>query len=348
MDSKIFFISEALSAPFDEGIKNITLSLYRQFNAKKNILTITKAQNNTDNLNVVKINLNKFFLNKQLFSLVKLYSPDVVIYLPFASCTFNSFVRARILKLINKRLKVAMIGVQHRRYSFVQGIVITRLLKPDLLFFLRNSDKDSFLKKYLKVRILQPAVDTSKFYPVTKKEKEKLRSKYNISDDKTLVLHVGHIKVDRNIECLLNVQKIDNVQVLIVGSTSMGKDSLLKNRLTEAGIQVIDETIPDVSEVYKMSDIYVFPVIRRTSAIDMPLSVIEALACNLPVITTRFDGLVDFFKEDFGFRYFDTTEELITLIRSIDRVDVHNSKKIENFTWDRFTNEIINACEELV
>jgi glycosyltransferase involved in cell wall biosynthesis len=360
-NKKIFLISEALSFPFDEGFKNITFSLYNQLVKKENVLSVTKAGNNTGNLKVMKIGLNKLFLNNKLRLLIKNYSPDIILYVPYASCTFNSFLRAKILKLMGKKARVVMLGVQHRGYLTIQDFLITNFLRPDLLFLFGELDKDFFFKRGIKVKVLPPAVDNAKFCPATKDEKERIRAEYNIPLDKKVVLHVGHIGQTRNTECFIDIQKIENIQVVVVGSTSTPRmnlmytttDNYLKDKLRGAGVHVIDEFIPDISKIYKMSDIYVFPIPiefsrRYGAAINIPLSVLEALACNLPVITTRFGALVDYFKEDSGFRYFSTTKELIALIREIDRADVHNSKKIENFTWDRFADEVVTACEELL
>ena len=33
---------------------------------------------------------------------------------------------------------------------------------------------------------------------------------------------------------------------------------------------------------------------------------------------------------------------------TVNRTGIHNDKKVEYFTWDRFANEIIAACEDLV
>ena len=315
MPKKIFLISEALSAPFDEGTKNIAFFLHRELEMKKNVLSLTKEGNNVDNLKVIKIGLNKLFLNNKLRLLLKAYSPDIILYIPENSCTFNSFLRAKILKLISGKIKVVMLGVQHVKYTYIQNILLTKFLKPDLLLLLGRSDVDFFVKKGMNVKILPPAVDSIKFCPAKEEEKKKLRAEYNIPQSKIVVLHVGHIKTNRNIECLLKIQKINDMQVVIVSSTSKGTDNNLKNRLMKEGIQVIDGFIPDISKIYKMSDIYIFPVFDNTAAIEMPLSVLEALACNLPVITRRFGGLVNYFKEDVGFRYFDTDDELVKIIK---------------------------------
>ncbi len=114
-----------------------------------------------------------------------------------------------------------------------------------------------------------------------------------------------------------------------------------------ADVKVIDEFTPDISRIYKMSDVYVFPVVSNTNAIDMPLSILEAMASNLPIVTTRFGGLPYYFKEDSGFRYFNSAEELVELVKNMIGIETCNNEKMEHFTWDKFTEEIIAACTEL-
>jgi glycosyltransferase involved in cell wall biosynthesis len=350
MIKKILLISEALSAPFDEGIKNVAFSLYSQLKMKSDLLSVTKEENDTDNLEISKIVLNKLFFNNILRKQIKRFSPDIILYLPEASITFNSFLRAKVLKHMNRLSQVVMLGIQHREYSSFQKNILTKYLKPDLLLLLERNNEQFFVKKGVKIKILPPAVNSVKFCKASKEEKERIRFEYNIPKKKTVVLHVGHIKVKRNIECLLEIQKMEDIQVVIVGSTSIFVDKNLKDSLVRAGICVIDEFVPDISKIYKMSDVYVFPVINNDEAIGMPLSILEAMACNLPVITTRFGGLVDNFKEDSGYRYFDTTEEFIEklkLIKDLDSLQVNNDNKVESFTWDRFVNEILVSCEEV-
>lgn len=346
--TKVFFISEALSAPFDEGAKKLCLSVHKQLEKKRDVLSVTKEGNNIDDLKIKKIGLNKLFLNNNLRKCIKNYSPDIILYIPDASITFNSFIRARILKGMNKASKVVMIGTQNREYSSAQKFLIANLLKPDLLMLHRKTDCDFFLKMGLNVKLLPPAVDRDIFSPPTGEEKKKIRFEFDIPDNKKVVLHVGHIKSNRNIESLVKLQEIEEVQVIIFGSTSTEVDRNVKNNLEKKGIRVFDEFIPDISKVYKMSDIYVFPVASNKGAIDMPLSVLEALACNLPIVTTRFGALEEYFMEDTGFRYFDSSKELIEIVKGVDSAMLENNKKIEPFTWDSFTDEILNGCEETI
>lgn len=348
MKKKFFLISEALDAPFDEGIKNIVYSLSKQLKTKNNVTLVTKHGNNTGGIDALKINLNKLFLSNSLNFLLREYKPDIVLYIPMASCSFYSFIRAKILKLMRSQIKVVLLCVQHRKYSLFQRFATRRFLKPDMILLLGKRDEPCFLNMGMKVKVLPPAIDIDRFCPAFGSEERSIRTEFNIPLDKRIVLHVGHIRKSRNLECFFDIQDQDNTQVVIVASSTWGEDVDLRQRLESKGIRIIDGFISDMSRIYKMSDVYVFPVINRTGATDMPLSVLEAMACNLPVISTRYGGLVDFFAEDAGFRYFDTQKELIEIIRDIgNKKEISNYKKIESFTWKRFADEVLSICEML-
>ena len=347
LQNKILFISEALSAPFDEGTKNIAYSLYNQLKRKSNVLTVTDINNKIDEIDVSKVRLNKLFLNYELRKCINSFSPYVILYFPEASVTIASFLRAKILKMNSRSSSVVVLGVQHRKYSTFQEFILKNVLKPDLLLLLGKSDEEFFIRKGVKVRVLPPAVDSVKFSPATKEERQVIRSGYNIPDDKFVILHVGHIKIDRNIECMIEVQKVNNAQVVIVGSTSLGMEKNVKSKMMDAGIIVVDEYVSDIWNIYKMSDLYIFPVKSEMEAIEMPLSVLEAMACNLPVITTRFRGLVEHFEEDACFKFFDDEKKLPEIVENMLGVNATNNRKIERFTWDAFSDELISALNVL-
>lgn len=345
---KIMLISEALSAPFDEGFKNVVFSLHKQFEDKGGSVSITSNKNNTGNLDIKKIPLNKMFLNKVLRQFLKEFSPDIVVYVPLSSCTFFSFLRARILKLMSKKnTLVFMLGSQHREHSSIVRFMLRKYLKPDLLLLLGSSDEDYYRKNNMMVRILPPAVDCLRFDQATEVEKAGIRDRFNIPRSIKVILHVGHININRNVGILADILKLNGVKVVVVGSTSTNVEHELKDELVKKGVLVIDEYISDISHIYKMSDIYVFPVRMKTAAIDMPLSVLEAMACNLPVVTTKFEGLFDHFVDDSGFRYFETIEQMIQLIDNMELNNLGNRAKVEPFTWEAFADEVIKMPEVL-
>ena len=150
-----------------------------------------------------------------------------------------------------------------------------------------------------------------------------IRYKWGISCNDFVVLHVGHIRSNRNLEVFKQLQKIPGLQVVIVGGTTNPVDEELENRLKFAGCKVFHRYIKDISNLYKMADLYIFPTKYRhdfypqsyneTGAIDFPLSVLEAMACNLFVITTRFGALPRVFVEGKGLSFLRRMRRLLTL-----------------------------------
>ena len=82
---KILLISEVLSAPFDEGIRNLAYSVHKQLHLKGPCISVTKANSHTKNLEISQVNINKLFLNYELWRLIRHFSPDFILYLPEAS-----------------------------------------------------------------------------------------------------------------------------------------------------------------------------------------------------------------------------------------------------------------------
>lgn len=329
---KMLFITEILSKPFDEGMKNVAYSLHKHLKEMVNLLTITKHNNNVSDLDIKKVKMDRLFLSKGLRYLIRDFSPDSILYMPETSITFNSFLRGRILKSISGGSKVILFATIKRNYNVFQRFTISRFLNPDMVFFFGGFKE--WLLHDINAHILPPAIDINKFSVATEEKKFQLRKKYKIPLDKRVVLHVGHVRPTRNVSVFIKVQELKNVQVLIVDSTSTPPYEELNKQLRNKGILIFHRFIPDISEIYNLSDIYVFPVKDEIASINLPLSILEAMACGLPVITTRFGGIEGYFQEDEGFRYFNNEEELLRIISRLMMDGRGNRKKVERFTWN--------------
>ncbi len=336
---RMLFITEILSRPFDEGMKNVALFLHNNLKEKMHLLTITRHDNDVGGLDVERSRLDKFFLSSELRQLINDYNPEVILYMPETSITFNSFLRGRILKSITRDTRIALFATIRRNYTIPQRLIIQRFLRPDLVF-LFGGFKD-WVFSNIRTCILPPAIDIKRFSIPLEEEKLSLRKKYGIHHDKRVLLHVGHVRPTRNVSLLAKVQRLENVQVLIIDSTTTPQYKELIKRLKGEGIMIISEYIPDISEIYRLSDVYVFPVKDEIASINLPLSILEAMACGLPVITTRFGGLEGYFQEDEGFRFFDNDDKFVRLI-SNSRMDGRNNRgKVERFTWNGLVGDMI-------
>jgi len=343
---KNIVIAEDFSYPFDEGAKKCLLALYNNLLNLREYLFVTDLKNDVNGLKVEKIVLGKLFSQYQLKSLLDKHSPNFIIYLPKASYTFNSLLRAKILKVLSKQSKIVVVGFQRRKFNMIFKFFL-RFMKPDLLFVFDDYTNRFFSARGFNIKKLPPVVDLNRFIPVNKDIKFALRSKYGFNFSKKIILHVGHIKTTRNIASFISIQNTGKFQVVLVGSTSTRQDNKLKGKMRDAGIIVIDSYIENIEEIYQLADIYVFPVRREDSAIDMPLSVLEAISCNLPIVTTRFGALPDYFSEDNSFKYFDFDNQLLDKINNIDLVNINNCEKVKDYSWDNFANTIIDEYKKL-
>lgn len=336
----ICVISEELSEPFDEGMENFVYNVIRQFSKNNNVLALSTRGGNTDRRYIKGLNTNKTFLSYSLLKEIRHFNPEVVIYVPLPSATIFSFVRTRILKLYAKKAKTIMVALQPREYSFVAREIIP-FLKPDLIFvqsprmLKRLSDFGS------RVECIPTGVDLGRFCPVGTKRKIELKKKYGMSLNKYVILHVGHINRNRNIQILKELQSEEN-QILIVGSTKTSQDRVLISELTAKGVNVIVNYLGNIEEVYQLSDCYVFPIISEMASIEIPLSVLEAMACNLPVITTKYGGLPSIFMEAEGLFYFKGFRDLACKIEQAKKMKFFATRKlVEPYSWEEITQEML-------
>ena len=194
-------------------------------------------------------------------------------------------------------------------------------------------------------------VDALRFSPLGREHRERLRAELGIPSAHRVVLHVGHLRRNRNLEPLKALQDLDRVEVLLAAS-SESPEADLSDELLRSGVRVLQGQVPPIELIYGLSDLYVFTcatpsIPERSSAIDLPLSVFEAMACDLPIVTTRFGGLPDLFAEAPGFRYlsdpFDAAEWRKTVSEALQEDPGNNRRKVLPYTWRKLMTAALGA-----
>lgn len=147
-------------------------------------------------------------------------------------------------------------------------------------------------------------VDTSRFFPTTQEEKIRLRNKLEIPLDSIVVIYTGRLVTYKGLPFLLEVWKdiqgeIGNIKLFLVGTGGLDihnceqdlkkfvKMNFLENSVHFTG------NISNVPDYLKASDIFVFP----TEDDALPSSLLEAMACGLPVISTPVGAIKTIIKD---------------------------------------------------
>ncbi len=345
----ICVIAEDLSLPIDEGIKHFASSLIEGWSQEHGVLGLSvRSRGQIATPNAVSLKTNKFFLSYRLFSRLNRFKPVIICYVPSASATIFSFLRARVLKLYCPGARTVMVSLQPRRYGRVSRYLI-RLLSPDIVFVQHEQSMRQLLNLGCNARLLTSGVDLKKFAPVAQDKKTALRTKYGLDEKAFTVLHVGHITRGRNIELLTDICRKHDAQVVLVGSSLIHKDRVeIYRRLKEQGIKIFDEYLANIEELYQLADCYLFPVVSDQQCIGTPLSVLEAMACNLPVVTVRYGMLPQLFDEGQGLLFAESPEELSERVARVKSMNgCRTREKVAAYSWEKVSSVILEQAGAL-
>jgi glycosyltransferase involved in cell wall biosynthesis len=163
------------------------------------------------------------------------------------------------------------------------------------------------------VACLPNGVDTTRF-TVTGGKRAQVRREHRISQDASVALFVGHLTPRKGVTELLDAwhefvarrtQTDTPALLLLVGPGSGFYRELspaLSGRVAsasarETGVRWLSHLAPEsMPDIYAAADVFVLP----TRSEGMPNSMLEALACGLPVIAARVPGVTEVLERDVG------------------------------------------------
>jgi glycosyltransferase involved in cell wall biosynthesis len=341
----IAIISEELFSPLDEGFKKATALLAGGI-ADLGVRTTLFAQDvEPGETSAGRLPRNKLLLGPGFASRLRKINADGLLYVPQAAATPMSVLRAWMLKRQSGGLPVALLSLQMRHYPGVLSPLL-RIMRPDLILTLSGRNRAAAEMAGLPARAVPLGVDSRTFRPPQPGEKEALRHRYGIPEGKVL-LHVGHVSPKRNLE-LLRLAASSGRRLVIVASTSTSSDPEVRRGFEGTPVVFLETYVEHVEEIYRAADCYLFPTFNPKGAIELPLSVLEAMASNLPVVATDFGGIPDFFQEDRGLFIASSPKQFLEkLERALVMTDVATRDLVADMTWQTAAARVIEAMEEL-
>lgn len=300
----MIILTNSLSDTPDEGARKVATNLVARLREETSGVKVV-TYDRSSSLSDQHLKLNKLMLSPVLFRLLR-RSNDPLLYIPFptrslpmAARTFllSRLCRGKFRVLLSMTAPVGSLAGFLLRHSRGEIMVVSRPAWDNFRAFLPED-------RLIRVKI---GVDTDRFCPATAEQAKQLKKKYGFDPARPVVLHVGHLKSGRNVADLTKLP--GECQSLLVVSTHTEQETALRQELLRSeNIRILDAYIPDIQAVYRLSDVYLFPVEQPGNCIDVPLSCLEAAACGKPVVTTTFGEMKEFAGRP-GFFFLKSREE---------------------------------------
>jgi O-antigen/teichoic acid export membrane protein/glycosyltransferase involved in cell wall biosynthesis len=274
-------------------------------------------------------------------------APPVVIYAPRSSLTLAALARARLLKLSWGGSAVAIVTLQASAGRLLPDVLL-RSLAPDLLLVPTEREREAADRVGIVAATVSGGVDLERFRPPAPGERAALRKKWRLSPVDRIVLHVGHLGEGRNLRVLGALGALPGMTAVIAATSATGRESEgLRRELGARGGTVIDGHAPEVEELYRLADCYVFPSYSPDSAAALPLSVLEALATDLPVVSTPFGALSERFGGVPGVELVAHPALLPERALAACRSGARTRHLVEPYAWDAVAGRLVDLVGDL-
>lgn len=279
---------------------------------------------------------------------------------------FSAFILGYLKKIKGYKLVVeADFNVSEPEPSLLKSIYIYFFRKipakgTDIITTFTSEQREELSKRWgidkRKIKVLPIGLDYKKF---ASKPKRNLKKKLGLQN-KFVILNVSRLNPQKNIEMILKViQKIDDKNVVFVhiGAIADKKykeklDSLvnelkIKDKVKFLG-PVYDE---DLSKYYKIGDVF----LQTSHKESFGISLIEAMASGLPILTVKEGVAVDVIKEGkTGFmvsneeEIFRKINKLLKNRKLINDIGKNAKKKAKEYDWKNIVDGLEEIYKEVV
>lgn len=144
-----------------------------------------------------------------------------------------------------------------------------------------------------KLKVIYNGIDLENF-PFRKLEaRTKIRNELNIEENKKILISVGRLHEAKGCPYLIKAMKIlkekyPYILLIVLGEGPEGKkiEEQIKELKLEKNILLLGQK-ENISEYLNASDVFVMPSLWE----GLPIALLEAMACGLPVVNTRVGGV---------------------------------------------------------
>ena len=300
------------------------------------------------------------------------FKPDIIhLHHPFV-LSLPAIMYAAKLKIP----KVLTIHTQYERYAYyvspiphvitneaIRRIIFNLSDKVDIITTPSQSMKDLIGNYKIKkeVAVIPNAIDIDLFREKDEQEIALLRKELQISPDDIVILYLGRVSLEKNIDKIIKAlaivrdKKIDNFKFIVVGDGTAVKqlNSLADSLgLTEKVKFVGAIEREKVRHYYQIGDIFSFSSTSETFG----MVIIEALASGLPVLAVKAPGAVDIITdgldgilvEDDVYQFAEQLENLIKNRELRQELSSNALQTVKRYSSDTISDQVLALYKKLL
>lgn len=310
---KVLLVTRPIAPPWDEGSKNFAFFLAKNLtDLEVGLLTNSFLSDLPSNVHQKAIYTSSGFSYLQklrLFKNLRKIRKDFdILHFLFTPTKQNSFLIKKFVNSGQKKFRTIQ-TIATLREDLYSDKEIKNMLFGDLLITYSDWAKNKLQNLGFKnVKRVYPGIDLG-LYRNKGKNPEYLK-KYGFTDSDFIINFSGEYvrlgAMDTVVQSFLEISKLIPKAKLSLALRLKNKEDIKKkaevieifrkNGLLSR-VAFHDDGNYDVFELYNMSDISVFPVENMHGKFDVPLAVIETMACEKPVIISDIPVLQEFAKE---------------------------------------------------
>lgn len=316
---KVLFYTRPLSPPWDEASKNLAFEIIKNSTGKVECLPLTTTEvDHFENIPQAKISPEKIYTSNSMeFSftekiqlLKRLYKFSLktdIIHFLFTPRSITSL-------LIRLRLFFSKVKTVQTIATISDNIInkkrkLKKILFADKIIIQSNVTRSKLEKIGIKnTERIYPGIDLEKYQP-NEKDAELLKY-FNLTNNDLIILFAGEYTRLKAIDDIVSAFEIiaqkDPQIKLILACRIKSKDDTKKKKEVQENVNkkglkekiIFIDTFANMPALFNLSDINIFPVREMAGKFDIPLAVIEPMACGKPVIVSDIPVLEEFVKNN--------------------------------------------------